>query len=91
MVSVICPTSSWLLTRITVSSVTATSVVTNSLKPVRLTRTEYMPGGMVANVTTPALLVTPLRLRFVPVSVMVTSAPGTALPLGSRASTTIDP
>ena len=65
----------------TLSSETATSVVMNSLKPERFTRTEYVPGGIVANVTRPALFVTPVRLRLVPSCVMVTSAPGTALPL----------
>ena len=37
------------------------------------------------------LFVTAFRIKFVPVSVIVTSAPGTALPLESLASTTMEP
>ncbi len=90
-VSVTWPTCSTLLTRITLSSATTRSVVTNSLKPERLTRTAYVPGGIDANVASPPLVVTALRVRLVPCCVIVTSAPGTAPPLGSRASTTIEP
>jgi hypothetical protein len=64
-VSVTCPTSSRLLTRATASSVTTTPVLTYSLKPEMLTRTEYVPGGTAANVASPAVPVTPLRLKFV--------------------------
>src|SRR5687768_10036488 len=90
-VSVTCPTSRPALTRMTLSSATLTPVVTFSLNPEIATRTEYVPGGSVANVAVPISLETPVLVRPVSVWVTVTSAPGTAPPLWSRTSTSTDP
>ena len=89
--SVSAPTTSIVLTRVTSFCETETPVVTDSLKPVRLTVTVKVPGGTVAKVASPEAPLVPWRVQFVSVCSSVTSAPGTAAPESSRTSTTTVP